>query len=210
MADNRHARQGGEQHPFAAPHAAWSRFATPGGSTYPHLMVVLGLIAAAALARLIPHPWNFTPVGAMALFAGAQVRDWRLALALPLAAMALSDAFLGPDGLLVTSLVYGCFAATVGMGMLIRRRVSVLSVAAFSTLSAVLFYVVTNFGAWVAYEAFYPKTLVGLGTCYVAGIPFFGGTLAGNLFYSLVLFGGFALLERMLPVLRTEAVSGSS
>ncbi|MEQ8791355.1 MAG: DUF6580 family putative transport protein [Pirellulaceae bacterium] len=205
MANDRNAWQGGGENPYATRQAAFDRLEPMSGSMRMRLLAIAALILAAAMARLLPHPWNFTPVGAMALFAGAQIRDWRLALALPLAAMALADVFIGPDGWLVTSLVYACFAATVAMGMLIRLRVSVLSVATLSILSAVMFYLVTNFAAWAAYP-FYPKTLAGLWTCYTAAIPFFGGTLAGNLCYGLVLFGGFALLEMSVPSLRLQRV----
>jgi len=208
MVKNQNAWQGGAN-PYDSPMTTVERIQTFGGSPAARMLTITALIAAAAGARLLPHPWNFTPIGAMALFAGAQIRDWRLALAMPLAAMALADAFIGPDGWLVTALVYGCFAATVGLGMLMRARVSVLSVATLSIVSAIMFFLVTNFGAWAAYS-FYPKTLEGLGTCYIAAIPFFGGTLAGNLCYALVLFGGFALLERTVPALSSKPTTSSS
>jgi hypothetical protein len=72
--------------------------------------------------------------------------------------------------------------------------------------SSVLFFVITNFGVW-AFDAFYPKTWEGLIACYVAAIPFFQNTLIGDLLYTAVLFGGFALLERQLPILRAQAIT---
>ena len=69
-----------------------------------------------------------------------------------------------------------------------------------------MFFIVTNFGVWLVGNL-YPKTLAGLAGCYVAAIPFFRNTLAGNVVYTLVLFGGFALAQRYLPVLRGEPVA---
>jgi len=61
----------------------------------------------------------------------------------------------------------------------------------------------TNFGTWLS-SGFYPRTLAGLEACYIAAIPFFQNTVAGDLFYAAVLFGGFALLERTVPALRSR------
>jgi len=72
--------------------------------------------------------------------------------------------------------------------------------------SSVLFFVLTNFGVWLVSDL-YPRTAAGLVGCYIAAIPFFRNTLAGNAFYTLVLFGGFALAQRYIPVLRQELVT---
>ena len=77
-----------------------------------------------------------------------------------------------------------------------------LTIAGAALASSILFFAVTNFGTWATGEI-YPPTLAGLAACYVAAIPFFQNTLAGDLFFSALLFGGFALLERRLPLLRT-------
>ncbi len=73
-------------------------------------------------------------------------------------------------------------------------------------MASVLFFIITNFGAWLVGNL-YPKTLAGLVSCYVAAIPFFRNTLLGDAVYTLVLFGGFALVQRYLPVLRAEPVA---
>lgn len=72
-------------------------------------------------------------------------------------------------------------------------------------LGALQFFLITNFGVW-AIATTYPHTLVGLVTCYIAGVPFFGNTLAGDAFYAVLFFGGFALLERLRPALRASQV----
>jgi len=163
------------------------------------LVFILGLIVAAAVARILPHPWNFTPVGAIALFAGAHLRSRRLAYAVPLAAMLVSDLVIGLHPLM--PVVYACFALTVGIGRLLRGRRTPLPVAGATLASSVLFFVVTNFGVW-ALGGWYPLNLPGLIACYVAGIPYFRNTLLSDALYTAVLFGGLALAERAFPSLR--------
>ncbi len=156
--------------------------------------VVPALIAIAALSRLLPHPPNATPIAAMALFGGAYLTDRRLALLIPLAAMLLSDLLLGLHSLL--PVVYGAFVLTVLLGRWLRGRITPPRVAAATLASSVLFFVVTNFAVW-AWGGLYPKTPAGLAEAYIAAIPFFRNTLVGDAVYTVVLFGGYALLERL-------------
>ena len=81
------------------------------------------------------------------------------------------------------------------------KRVSPIRVGAAAIVSSVLFFAITNFGVWL-FSGFYPRTLAGLEACYVAAIPFFQNTIAGDLFFSGLLFGGFALVERLVPAIR--------
>lgn len=164
------------------------------------LLAILAAIVAAAAMRLIPHPPNFTPIGAMALFSGAYLgRRGIVAFAAPLGALFLSDLALGFYHGMLT--VYFSTALIVVMGWLALRRVSLIRVGTASVLSSVLFFQVTNFGMWLS-SGIYPRTVAGLEACYIAAIPFFQNTFAGDLFYSALLFGGFALLERWVPALR--------
>lgn len=160
---------------------------------------LIGMLLAAAATRLMPHPPNFTPIAAMALFGGAHFENRRAAFLIPCAAMLLSDWVLGFHGLM--PVVYGSFALTVGLGMGLRDRRSPGRIAAAATFSAVLFFITTNFGVW-AFESLYPKTLAGLMTCYTMALPFFRNTLAGTLTYAAILFGAFALAQRYAPALR--------
>jgi hypothetical protein len=172
---------------------------------------LLGITLSAAAMRLLPHPPNMTPIAAMALFGGVYFTDRRVAFMVPLAAMYLSDLALGffvydfgwfhP----FMPFVYASFAVTVCLGLLIRRRLNLLMVGGAALASSVLFFVVTNFGVWLVGNL-YPKTVAGLLSCYVAAIPFFRNTLAGDAVYTLVLFGGFAVAQRFVPVLREEPV----
>jgi hypothetical protein len=167
------------------------------------ILTLLTAILAAAALRLVPHPPNFTPIGAMALFSGAYLgRRGAVALAAPLGALFLSDLVLGFYSGMLT--VYFSVALIVIIGWLALRRVSPIRVGGAAIASSVLFFVLTNFGVWLS-SGFYPHTLAGLEACYVAAIPFFQNTVAGDLFYAAVLFGGFALLERKVPALRLKA-----
>ena len=159
----------------------------------PRLLFVVSVIVAAVVARLIPHPFNFTPVGAAALFAGATIaRKW-IAFLVPLSAMFVSDAILGFHSAM--PVVYGCFALTVCIGFSLRSRTrSPLALLGAATASATLFFIVTNFFVF-ATSALYPHTAAGLATCYIAAISFYGNQIAGDLVYTAVLFGGLAIAE---------------
>jgi len=153
---------------------------------------VLLIILFLAFSRLIPHPPNFTPLGAMALLAGANFKDLRIALIIPLVAMLISDALLGFH----SSMLYVyCAVAIIILGShLLIKRCTLLNMTVGAVTSAVVFFIVTNFGAWLSHDM-YPHTLAGLQQAYIAGLPFFKNTLVSNLIFTAV--GFFAL--RQLP-----------
>jgi hypothetical protein len=162
-------------------------------------MLVMAMIFMAAASRLIPHPPNMTSITAMALFGGAMFADRRLAFVIPLAALLLSDLLLGfHDQMFV---VYGSFALIVCIGLWLQRHRSGATIIGAALVSSLLFFLITNFGVW-ALDNMYPRTFAGLIACYTAALPFLRNTLEGDVFYTLVLFGGFALLERQFPRLR--------
>lgn len=165
----------------------------------PRMVVIASMIFAAAASRLVPHPPNLTAITAIALFGSAYLSDRRMAFALPLTALLLSDALLGFYDHM--EIVYGSFALIVAIGLLLRRRRTVPMVGATVLTSSVLFFVLTNLGVW-ATSGLYPPTMTGLVACYTAALPFFRNMLVGDVVYALALFGGFALLERLIPRLR--------
>lgn len=161
-------------------------------ANHARLAAILTAIFVAAALRLLPHPPNFTPIGAMALFGGAYFGRRALAFAAPLGALLLSDMVLGfHSGM---AYVYGSVALIVLIGWAVAKRKSAINIALAAVASSVLFFTVTNFGTWATGEL-YPPTFAGLTACYIAAIPFFQNTLAGDLFFTALLFGGFALLE---------------
>ena len=165
------------------------------------------VILAAAASRVLPHPPNFTPIGAMALFGGAYFGNRFAAFAVPLAALFLSDLVVGLHGGI--PIVYLCFAATVCIGLRLRSHDSLRRVAVASFGSAVLFYLVTNFAVWLGgHGKLYPLTLEGLAACYIAALPFLRNMILGNLVYAAVLFGGWVWAERRFAILRAPEQAG--
>ena len=163
--------------------------------------VALALTVVAALARLAPHPPNFTPVGAVALFGGAKLRGWQAYL-VPLLAMAVTDPLLSwmagahPYSAL-TPIIYACFILNVILGRtFLRFHASPQRIVTVALAGSIQFFVITNFFVWLGARAFYPATLGGLATCYIAALPFFARTVLSDLFYSGLLFSVYVLLER--------------
>jgi len=163
------------------------------------LLALLSAIVAAAALRLVPHPPNFSPIDAMALFSGAYLGRRSLAFVAPLAALLLSDLVLGFYAGM--AFVYASVALVVLIGWWVSSRRTALRIGAGALAGSVAFFVITNFGMWL-FSGFYPLTSAGLAACFVAAIPFFQNTVAGDLFYTVLLFGGFALLERAVPAVR--------
>lgn len=164
-------------------------------------VVILLFIVFAAVVRGLPHPWNFTPIGAMALFSGAKLGRSPQAFLYPLAALFVGDIFVGFHKLM--AIVYLSFVANILIGSAIRRRQTPSRIALATLLGAIQFYLVTNFAMW-AIGTTYAKNFAGLITCYLAAIPFFWNTLAGDAFYAVILFAGFALLEHFYPAIAAE------
>ena len=158
------------------------------------LLIAVALAALAIFGRFLSvgEFGNFTPVGAVALFAGCYLRDRKLAILVPFAALLLSDAVLGFHSLM--PVVYACFALTTWLGMQLRTRISGLRVLGFALSGSLCFFILTNFAVW-ATSGMYPLTGAGLAQCFTMALPFFRNDLMGTLFYSGLLFGGLQLLQ---------------
>jgi hypothetical protein len=161
--------------------------------------VAISLTVLGAVARLLPHPPNFAPVGATSLFAGARLPRWQAYL-IPLVALAVTDPILSPfygfqpfSRYLLFS--YLSVLISVWLGRRLRNTESISRIAAVTVVNSIQFYLITNFGSWLWFQA-YPRTAAGLASCYVAAIPFFGWTLASDVLYTGVLFGLYAWLSR--------------
>ena len=167
-------------------------------------LLLTGMIAAAVASKFIPHPANFAPIGAIALFGGAHFQSARTAFIVPLAALLVGDLISGLHPLI--PLVYGCFALNVVLGFWIKRHQSTARIITATLIGAVVFFLVTNFGSWIAFDTF-PKTAPGLLACYAAGLPYFINSLLGDFFYVAVLFGSVAFAEAKFPTLRRAEVA---
>jgi hypothetical protein len=159
---------------------------------YPIILVLL-----AAACRLMPHEPNFTPIGAMAIFAGAEIKDVKIAVLVTLSAMLLSDLIIGSD---VTSFaVYLALTLSVLVGRYLKSSSSLKLGFISATLSACLFFIITNLAVWFA-SGIYPRTLDGLYECFILALPFFRNTLLSDYLYlgalAAALSAGKAALAR--------------
>jgi len=164
----------------------------------PGFLMLTGLIIAAAIVRLLPHPPNFAPIAAMALFGGAYFNKKVFAFVIPLAALFLTDMFLGFHNTMWA--VYLSFVVIVGLGMVLLQKKNVVRIILASVSASLLFFVVTNFALW-ATDTLYPTSAAGLAACYTAAIPFFHNTLIGDLFFTGAMFGLFELAKLKFPQL---------
>jgi hypothetical protein len=154
----------------------------------PVAFVIIGL-----LFRFIPHPANFSPIFAIALFGGTYLADRRLAILIPLTALFISDLLIGFYSPVVMISVYAGLILTGILGLWLRNHKSVLNVLCTALAGGILFYLISNLGVWLNPVSGYSKDLAGLIQCYVLALPFLKNTLASNLLYSAVLFGGYEL-----------------
>lgn len=165
----------------------------------PKIGLVISIILAAAFFRLIPHWPNFTPMAAIALMGGALIKNRWIAVGVPVIAMIVSDIltvtlinykyitvgeYFSSAG---TFLIYASILIMIGIGYMLRNKKSISFLAAGAGSSAVVFFIISNFGVWLNNSL--PKTFAGLLATYELGIPFFANNLAGNLFYTFLLFG---------------------
>jgi hypothetical protein len=151
--------------------------------------MAIGLVGLDVVARLLPHAPNFTPVAASALFAGAVLRSRALALAVPLAAMPISDLVLGCPDWRIMAVVYAALALPALLGRWGGPRGAIV-LAPLAVSSSLLFFATTNFTVW-AFSGMYTPDLAGLIACYVAALPFLYNAFLGDMFWTMLLFGGW-------------------
>jgi hypothetical protein len=168
----------------------------------PKIVFITILILVGAGFRLIPHWPNFTPIAAIALFGGTYLKKKHLAFIIPFAVLFLSDIIIGFHNNMLA--VYTSFAIIVLIGFLLRQNVKVTNVIIASLSSSVLFFLITNFSAWLTMPFIYTHDFVGMIMCYTAAIPFFFNGLSGDLFFNGVLFGVFYFANVKFPVLVKE------
>ena len=169
------------------------------------LAVCAVLLALGVACRLLPHVNNFTPVAAIALFAGFFFRRRLVALAIPLAIMFVSDAFLGATPLGVKITIYGALLFPLVFAPFLRKRLSPLRIGSSALIAGIFFYVTTNFAVWLVY---YPQTLDGFLSCYGLALPFLAKKLIGDLVWSGAIFGSYAVIRQLQ--LRKAPLVGAS
>ena len=181
--------------------------------------VLSAMILLAAMSRLIPHPANFAPIGGMALFGAAYYSKRYWAFIIPIVALWISNLLLNNvvygqyfDGFVwfkgSSLFIYGAFALIVLFGMVTLKKVRIPRLIVSALGASFIFFLVSNFGVWFS-GTMYPKDVGGLIACYVAGIPFFQNTMAGDLVYTAVMFGAFEWSARRFPQLQLQHISVS-
>ena len=172
------------------------------------------IIIIAVLIRLFPHPPNFAPIAAMALFGGTYLNK-KYSIAIVFGTLILSDYLLlyinpfssqllnfskiySPAAMLhsTTIFVYGSFLLVALLGVWLRSHKSFKNILTASLSSSILFFLVTNFGVWA--QGAYGGDITGLWQSYVMGIPFFKNTVVGDLFYVGLFFGSFEIVSSIL------------
>lgn len=154
-------------------------------------MLAISLIIIGILLRFIPHTANFTPVAAIALFAGVYLNK-KQALIVPFLLMVLSDIFLGMHNVVIFT--WGSFVLVTLLGSWAKNHKTILSMISTSVVSSVLFYLITNFGVWAM--GWYPQNLKGLLDCYILGLPFLRNFSFATLLYMSVFCGAYELIAR--------------
>ncbi len=160
----------------------------------PNWQWIVTIILLLCFSRLIPHPPNFTPLGALAIFAGATLKDVKLALIIPILALLISDVVIGFHSTMV--FVYGAFILTIAGSFYWLKQIGIFTLTFAAISSSILFFIVTNFGAWLTHEM-YPTTMNGLIQAYVAGLPFFKNTLLSTLLFLAICFTTSRQISRL-------------
>ena len=162
----------------------------------------MAMVFLGALSRLLPHPWNFTPMMAIGLFAGYKAQKATTGILVTLLALAFGDAMMGfYPGFWY---VYAATLVPVLFGWLIRNRSGAGAIAVAALASSLSFFLITNFMFWAA-SGWYPHTLAGLSASYLAGIPFYQNQVLGDAFYTVAIFGGYAVLSQVWQPVRNAA-----
>lgn len=160
------------------------------------ILALLLVVLAVVVTRILPHPYNFTPLSAVAVYAGMRSSTWLRGFIWPLLALLVSDAVVMSTlqreyGTFTSYLlsftalgVYGSFALLTLLGRLNRRWH--LPFVGLALSSSLIFYSVSNFFVWLSPESGYPHTPEGLAACMYAGIPFYKQDIFGSFFFNQI------------------------
>lgn len=163
-------------------------------------MIAYILIVMGFMMRLAPHAPNMVPVAAIAIFAGSYLNKKAVPW-VPLAIMVLSDLIIGLHG--VVFYTWGAFILIGFLGMRLRERRTPLNIFGTTVSAALIFFVVTNFGVFLAW---YPHTWEGFATCYIKAVPFLRNTMISNVIFAFVLFGLYELARKLVEKNRFREV----
>lgn len=167
-----------------------------------YLGIALGLILLAAILRLAPHPPNFAPIAAVAIFGGAMLPR-RYGVAVPLAAIIATDLIIGLHNLVLVT--WGSYALiALASSVWLKDKLTFVRGATMALGASLFFFVTTNFAVWLT-SGMYERTWAGLTQCFTLAIPFFRNTLASDLIYTATLFGLYALAVKASSLVVAKA-----
>lgn len=159
-----------------------------------NLLSLALFILIGVLSRVIPHPWNFTGITAMALFAGLLAKENKFLFLAPLISLFISDLILGFHNTMIYTYLGFAVIGLISIQSYSKNISDVLkmgwnkqifSILGLSVSGSIIFFIISNFGVWFS-TGLYEKSVMGLAQCYIAGLPFLQNQLAGDAFYSLV------------------------
>jgi hypothetical protein len=153
------------------------------------LLTALLFILIGISLRFLPHPPNFSPITAIALFGGVYLSR-KIAFIIPIAVLIISDIFIGYYGFSLMASVYGSFLLVVGLGFWLKKHKKWHNIIGCTIFSSLLFFIITNFAVW-AFTPWYTKTISGFIQCYLLALPFFKNTLLGDLVFVPIFFGAY-------------------
>lgn len=170
----------------------------------PSLLAIFFVIGG-ILTRLAPHPPNFTPITAAALFGGVYLKK-RYAILVPLITMVISDYLLFPKAMFhsTTFYVWGSFIISGLIGLWLGKHQKPMLILGASLIASLQFFLITNFGVWAT--GMYNRSLSGLFESYLMGLPFYRYTLLGDLFYTVSFFGLYRLVLWFIRKVRPALV----
>jgi len=154
-------------------------------------LIATALVAFVFCSRLLPHPANFAPLTAVAIFSGS-LFPRRFAVFVPVAAAVLSDVFLGFYN--VMPIVWACYLLIALASSRWLKQASILRGASFTVAASVFFFATTNLAVW-AFSGMYTHNINGLSQCFTLALPFFRNSLLGDLIYTASLFGCYSFAQ---------------
>jgi hypothetical protein len=167
------------------------------------------LIVLAAVSRLIPHPWNFTPMIAIMIFAAAYIKNPLYKIVFPFAVIVLSDVFLeitnGFGFHNGTPVVYASYLIVAAFSYFTMTKVNALRIFGTSLFASIIFFLITNFALFYPAASsvnlelgYYPHNISGVMASYTAALPFFRNSVFGDALFAGILFGIYAIINKLI------------
>lgn len=166
-------------------------------------ILALTVILVGILSRLIPHAPNMAAITSLMIFSGVYLP--KRFLWTPFLALLISDYFIGFYG---TDMlwVYGSYLLIGLLGLWLKFHKKVTNIIFTAFTSSALFFLITNFGVWAPPNKWYQHTLEGLIQSYTMALPFFRNSLIADLGYTIVLFGGYEIVQRLTKKYFSEKI----